>query len=90
MNTFLLTVTIVLVVIILIPFYRVVRGPTVFDRLLAIGAMGAKTIALICLIGLLYERLDMFVDIALAYAILNFIGGIAMAKYFSSAKEAAS
>ncbi|HVR34896.1 MAG TPA: monovalent cation/H+ antiporter complex subunit F [Methylomirabilota bacterium] len=89
MNTFLLTITIGLVGIILIPFYRVVRGPTVFDRLLAMGAMGAKTIALICLIGLLYGRLDMFVDIALAYAILNFIGGIAMAKYFKSTKEAA-
>lgn len=71
-----------IVFILLIPFYRVVRGPTVFDRLLAIGAIGGKTIALICLVGLLFGRLDMFIDIALGYAVLNFMGGIAMAEYF--------
>jgi multicomponent Na+:H+ antiporter subunit F len=74
--------TVALVLIILLPFYRVARGPTVFDRLLATGAIAAKTIALVCLFGVIYDRFDMFVDIALAYAILNFIGGIAVAKYF--------
>ncbi len=78
--------TIVLALIILIPFYRVVRGPTVFDRLLAAGAMGSKAIGIICLVGVLYQRLDMFLDIALAYAILNFIGGVAVAKYFAKGK----
>lgn len=78
--------TAVLMVIILIPFYRVMRGPTVFDRLLAAGAMGSKTIGVICLVGVLYGRLDMFMDIALAYAILNFIGGVAVAKYFAKGK----
>lgn len=65
-----------------IPFYRLVKGPTVYDRLLSIGAIGGKAITLILLLGLYYERLSMFVDIALGYAILNFIGGIAMAEYF--------
>lgn len=65
-----------------IPFYRLVKGPTVFDRLLSIGAIGGKAITLILLLGLYYDRLSMFVDIALGYAILNFIGGIAMAEYF--------
>lgn len=82
METFFVWATVILVVIILIPFYRVAVGPSVFDRLLAIGAMGSKTIALVCLFGLLYGRLDMFVDIALAYAVLNFISSIAIAKYF--------
>jgi multicomponent Na+:H+ antiporter subunit F len=82
MELFFVYATVSLVVIILIPFYRVARGPTVFDRLLAIGAMGSKTIALVCLFGVLYGRLPMFIDIALGYAILNFIGGIAIAKYF--------
>lgn len=67
---------------ILIPFYRLAKGPTVFDRLLSVGAIGAKSITLIMLIGLLFGRLDMFLDIALAYAILNFIGGVAVAEYF--------
>jgi multicomponent Na+:H+ antiporter subunit F len=78
---------ILVVVIIAIPFYRVINGPTVFDRLLAIGAIGGKVIALILLFGLLFDRLDMFVDIALGYAILNFIAGIAMAEYFRLRRE---
>jgi len=82
MSGFFVYTTVFLVVIILLPFYRVARGPTVFDRLLALGAMGSKTIGLLCLFGLLYGRLEMFLDIALAYAILNFVGGIAVAKYF--------
>lgn len=82
MDQFFIYTTVALTMVILLPFYRVVRGPTVFDRLLAIGAMGSKTIGLVCLIGLGFNRLDMFMDIALAYAVLNFIGGIAVAKYF--------
>lgn len=73
---------ILMVAIIAIPFYRVIKGPTVFDRLLAIGAIGGKIIALILFFGLLFDRFAMFVDIALGYAILNFIAGIAMAEYF--------
>jgi multicomponent Na+:H+ antiporter subunit F len=72
----------IVVVILSIPFYRVVRGPTVFDRLLAIAAIGGKTVALILLFGLLFDRLSMFVDIALAYTLLNFIAAIAVAEYF--------
>ncbi len=76
------TLIVAFIFTVLIPFYRLVQGPTVFDRLLSIGAIGGKVIALILLLGLHYGRLDMFVDIALGYAILNFIGGIAMAEYF--------
>ena len=65
----------------LLPFYRVLRGPTVFDRMLGVGVVGTKTVVLICFAGVLYDRIDMFVDIALAYAMLNFIGVIVVAKY---------
>ncbi len=82
METFFITVTVFLVLIISLPLFRVLRGPTVFDRLLAISTIGSKTIGLICLLGISFGRLDMFVDIVLAYAILNFIGGIAVARYF--------
>ncbi|MFO7724419.1 MAG: monovalent cation/H+ antiporter complex subunit F [Oceanipulchritudo sp.] len=75
------------VVAILIPFIRLIKGPTVFDRLLSIGAIGGKTIALVLLIGLQYDRLDMFIDIALAYAVLNFISGIVVAEYFRMRRE---
>ena len=74
-------------IVILIPFYRVLKGPTVYDRLLAIGAIGGKVVALVLLMGLRYDRFSMFIDIALGYAILNFIGGIAMAEYFRLKKK---
>ena len=82
MDNFFVAITVFLVAIISLPLFRVFRGPTVFDRLLAISTMGSKTIGLICLLGISFGRLDMFVDIALAYAILNFFGGIAVARYF--------
>ena len=71
-----------LAVIIVIPAYRVIVGPTLFDRLLGAGTIATKTVVLICLVGVMFERLDMFVDIAVGYAILNFIGNLAIAKYF--------
>ena len=74
--------TALLVFVLALPLYRVVRGPSVFDRLLAAGVIGTKIVALILLIGELFGRLDMFIDIALAYAILNFIGAIAVALWF--------
>ncbi len=51
-----------------------------------ISAIGTKTITLVLLFGLIYGRLDMFVDISLGYAILNFVGVIAMAKYLKATK----
>jgi multicomponent Na+:H+ antiporter subunit F len=89
MDTFFLPYTIVLTVIIFLPLYRVVRGPTIFDRMLGAGAIGTKTMVLILAIGFLFNRLDMFVDISLAYAVLNFIGTIAIAKFLGTEKEKA-
>jgi multicomponent Na+:H+ antiporter subunit F len=86
MDTFFLPYTIVLTVIIFLPLYRVVRGPTIFDRMLGAGAVGTKTMVLILAIGFLFNRLDMFVDISLAYAVLNFIGTIAIAKFLGTEK----
>jgi multicomponent Na+:H+ antiporter subunit F len=66
---------------ILLPFYRVIKGPTVFDRMLGVGMIGSKTVILVCVVGFIFGRIDMFVDIAIAYAMLNFIGSIVVAKY---------
>jgi multicomponent Na+:H+ antiporter subunit F len=86
MEQFFLYSAIGLTIIIAIPFYRVVKGPTVFDRLLGVGAIGTKTMVIICFIGLLFNRLDMFIDIALVYAILSFITVIMISKYFETPK----
>ena len=73
--------------LILISLYRAVAGPTVLDRLIGVNAIGSKTITLLILIGLIYRRVDMFVDIALAYAMLNFIAVLASARYFQKRKK---
>ena len=70
----------------LLSLYRAVIGPTVLDRLLGVNAIGSKTTALLILIGLIYQRVDMFVDIALAYAMLNFITVLAASRYFQKQK----
>ncbi len=87
MHDFFKYISIILTIIIFIPLYRVVKGPTVFDRMLGASAIGSKTMVLICIIGVVYGRFDMFIDITLAYAILNFIGFIAVAKYINSLRN---
>jgi len=66
--------------------YRAVFGPTVLDRLIGVNAIGSKTTVMLILIGLIYNRVDMFVDIALAYATLNFIAVLAASRYFQKKK----
>lgn len=72
---------VVLLLFAAMPLYRLIKGPTVFDRMLGAGAIATKTMMLILLIGYVFDRIDMFIDITLAYAILNFIGTLAVAKY---------
>lgn len=59
---------------------RALLGPTVYDRLLAVNMFGTKTVLLIAALGFLAGRPE-FLDIALAYALINFIGTIAVLKY---------
>jgi multicomponent Na+:H+ antiporter subunit F len=66
--------------------YRPLFGPTVVDRMIGVNAIGSKTTVLLILIGLIFHRVDMFVDIALAYAMLNFIAVLAASRYFQKRK----
>ena len=67
--------------------YRAAFGPTVLDRLIGVNAIGSKTVILLLLIGLIYGRLDMFVDIAMAYALLNFVAVFSGVSIFPEAKR---
>lgn len=58
---------------------RALKGPTVFDRILAINMFGTKTVLLIAVIAFLSGRMDML-DISLVYALINFIGVVAVLK----------
>jgi multicomponent Na+:H+ antiporter subunit F len=59
---------------------RSIAGPTVFDRVLAVNSFGTKTVLLIAVYGFLSGRPD-FLDLALVYALMNFIGTIAVMKF---------
>ncbi len=82
MEQFFLTISIILGLFVLLCLYRVVFGPGVFNRLVGTTVIGTKTLTLLILIGFIYRRPDMFVDISLVYALLNFIVTLAAAKYF--------
>ena len=81
MKTFFLFVLIALAILILVYLYRVLRGPTLFDRVLGLNGISTKAIILLVVIGTVYERVDMFVDIATGYALLNVVGALAIAKF---------
>ena len=60
---------------------RAIRGPTVFDRLLATNTAGTATVLLLSAIGFLNGRPE-FLDLAIVYALLNVVGTIAVLKFF--------
>jgi multicomponent Na+:H+ antiporter subunit F len=60
---------------------RLYAGPSLYDRVLAANSFGTKTVLLIGVMGFLTGRPD-FLDISLLYALLNFIGTIAVLKFF--------
>ncbi len=73
--------TLALLVTMALTLSRALMGPTLFDRLLAVNSFGMKTVLLIAVYGFLTGRPD-FLDIALVYALINFVGTIAVLKLF--------
>jgi len=71
---------IILILTIFVCLYRVVFGPGVENRLIAVNTVGTKTIILLVLIGFTFDR-AIFLDIAIIYAMINFIATLAIAKY---------
>ena len=82
MEDFFLAISLTLGCLAFLCLYRGVFGPTVLDRIISISVIGTKTTIMLILIGLIYKRVDMFIDIALAYALLNFIATMAASKFF--------
>ena len=87
MSSFLLGIAILVAVLTAIGLYRIAVGRTIFDRVIAAGLVGTNGFILLVVIGFIYGRIDMFVDIAIAYALLNFIVIIVMGKYFERTGE---
>ena len=81
MKTFLFYVLVMLAALLFVYLYRVLRGPTIFDRVLGLNGISTKAIILLIVVGIYFERVDMFVDISTGYALLNLVGALAVAKY---------
>lgn len=62
---------------------RALLGPTVYDRVLAVNMFGTKTVLLLAVVAFLYGRPD-FLDLALAYALINFIGVLAVLEFIQN------
>lgn len=80
MQGFLLYTSIFMCLLIFVCLYRAVVGPTVYDRIIGAGFIGTKTVIILILIGLIFKRIDMFIDLAVVYSILNFIGTLIISK----------
>ncbi|GJM09206.1 MAG: hypothetical protein DHS20C11_14820 [Lysobacteraceae bacterium] len=65
---------------------RALAGPSVFDRVLAVNMFGTKTVLLLAVVSFIMERPD-FVDLSLTYALINFIGVIAVLELSSARRE---
>ena len=78
--------TIALLVVMALALVRAFVGPTLYDRILAVNNFGTKTVLLIAVIGFLGGRPE-FLDIAIVYALINFISIIAVLRFFEYAGE---
>jgi multicomponent Na+:H+ antiporter subunit F len=70
-----------LLVAMLLMIIRAIAGPSHYDRILAANSFGTKTVLFIAVIGFVFGRPD-FLDISIAYALINFVTTIALMKFF--------
>ena len=76
-------VTIATLVTMALALARALLGPSVYDRVLAANMFGTKTVLLLSVIAFLYGRPD-FLDLALAYALINLVGILAVLEFFQN------
>ena len=76
----LIAATIAILIAMIMATIRAVMGPTLYDRILAVNMFGTKTVLLISLLGFVMGRPE-FLDIAIIYALINFISVIGVLRY---------
>ncbi len=81
MTTIFATVCIAILVVMALALVRAMKAPTVYDRILGVNMFGTKTVLFIAVVGYLMGRPE-FLDIAIVYALINFIGMVAVLRYF--------
>ncbi len=80
-NTLLFISAIIILLAILLTFYRFIKGPTAPDRLVAFDVMTVSSLALIGLIAKFSSRI-IYLDVAIVYGLLSFLGVIIVSRYF--------
>ena len=80
-----LAATAALVMTVLLALVRAFLGPTVYDRVLGANTIGTMTVLLIAAVGFLMGRPE-FLDIALVYALINFVGTVAVLRYIKRSR----
>jgi multicomponent Na+:H+ antiporter subunit F len=80
MTDFLYTAMLVLIGVSFLCLFRMARGPTAPDRTVAMDALGTVLIGFCCISALLFDQ-EWFVSMAIVWALMSFIGSIALAKY---------
>jgi multicomponent Na+:H+ antiporter subunit F len=83
MGDFFLAVAVIIGIMVILSLYRAVYGPDAWNRLAGVNIIGTKTIVILALVGFIFDRVDMFVDIALIYAMLNFVVVLIIARYYT-------
>lgn len=81
--------TVAILVVMLLALVRAFMGPTLYDRILAVNMFGTKTVLLIAVLGFLMGRPE-FLDIALVYALINFISIIGVLRFFEYTQKASA
>ncbi|MEM7730650.1 MAG: monovalent cation/H+ antiporter complex subunit F [Pseudomonadota bacterium] len=74
--------TLFLIIAMVLMLTRLIGGPSLYDRLLALNSFGTKTVLFLCVFCFIIDRPD-GIDIALLYALMNFIATIAVLKFFN-------
>ncbi|MBE0524402.1 MAG: cation:proton antiporter [Methanosarcinales archaeon] len=80
MENIFIMASLLLIITSFVSLYRAIHGPGIFNRIIAVNIIGTKTILILVLIGFIYGR-PHFLDLALVYALLNFMMTIAATKY---------
>ena len=81
MTSILAAASIAILVVMALALIRACKAPTVYDRILGVNMFGTKTVLFIATVGFLMGRPD-FLDIAIVYALINFIGMVAVLRFF--------
>ena len=87
MNTFYIIALAALIVFLLLMVLHMVRGKSIYDRMNALAVINSDVVILIVILGFQDGRPEMYIDIAIAYAILGFVSNIVVAKYLGGKKK---